>query len=142
MEIAEEPYKKLAFRSYLEYDTAEQLISMMAVTIPTGVPAQAALRWANGVLFAIGQFQQTDAISKQFMDGTLIWDHIDFASMPEYRPDLPVPGKPMITINVLNVSEHTIYGPLSDWIKQNLAKKRSKGQNNQSQKRSSRSTTK
>ena len=123
MQIAHEPYKKLSFRSYLEYDTPEELLDTMLMSVPPDLTARVALRWANGVLLAVGQFQQSDIVSKEFMEGHLIWDHIDFALMPQYRRTLVLAERPLIVINVLDLSQHSIYAPLAEWLKENLSTK-------------------
>jgi hypothetical protein len=123
MQIVHEPYEKLSFRSYLEYESPELLASTIGLAAPSHVAAQMTLRWSNGVLFVISGFQNTDIVTKEFVTGHLIWGHIDFALMPEYRKEIKLPDKPMLTTDVLDLSDHTVFGPFGAWIKENLAKK-------------------
>jgi hypothetical protein len=124
MEISFEPYKKLSFRSYLEYDSPEDLARNIALSIPSGVPVQATLRWSNGVLFAIAAFQQSESVSKEYLAGHVLYDHIDFALMSKYQKTIKLPEKPMVAVNITNLSEHPLFGNLGEWIKGNLAKKK------------------
>ncbi len=124
MEIAVEPYKKLSFRSYLEYPSPDDLANTVAAAIPPGVPASTAMRWSNGVLFSIASFQPSDSLTKEWIAGNVLYDHIDFSVMPQYQKEIKLPDKPMVVINLLNLSEHPIFGPLGEWIMKNIAKKR------------------
>ena len=124
MEISVEPYKKLSFRTYLEYSSPEDLARTLVMSIPPGVPASTTLRWSNGVLLAIASFQPTDSITKENIAGHMLYDHIDFALMPNYQKEIKVPEKEMVVLNVLDLSEHPLFGYLGQWIKQNLSKKR------------------
>ena len=124
MEISFEPYNKISFKSYLEHDSPEDLARIVALTVPVGVPAHSTFRWANGVLFSVAAFQATDSITKEYLAGHLLWDHIDFALMPTYEKEIKLPDKPLVTLNVLNLSEHPLFGAVGKWIKENLAKKK------------------
>jgi hypothetical protein len=124
MEIAHEPYKKISFRSYLEYDTPEKLAGTIAMNAPANVPAHITLRWANGVVFSVIGFQPNDSMTKENIAGHLMWDHIDFAIMPEYRSEIRLPDKPLVTFGVLDLSGHPLFELLCEWIKEHLAKKK------------------
>jgi len=123
MEIGFDPYKKLSFKSYIQYDTPEVFVKILTVAVPQGVPAQTTLHWSNGVLFRFANFQPTDSIVKEYVAGHLLWDHLEFAPMPQYAKQIKLPDNPLVTINVLNVSNHTLFGPLGKWICENLMKK-------------------
>jgi hypothetical protein len=122
MEIAFEPYKKVSFRSYLRYETAEELARAVSLSAPVGLPAQYTLRWSNGVLFHIVGFQPTDSVVKEYIAGHVVWDHIDFALMPRYVKEIRLPEKPLVVFSVLDLSEHPVFGPLGEWIRENLVK--------------------
>jgi hypothetical protein len=124
MEVAFEPYKKVAFQSYLMYESSEAFANVIGLARPPGVAAQTRLFWANGVLFRFFSHQPSEALSKEILNGHLIWDHVEFAPMPEYKNVLKVVERPLVMINVLNVSDHVIFGPVSKWIYDNLIKKR------------------
>jgi hypothetical protein len=124
MEISLEPYKKLTFRTYFEYNTPQDLARSLAMQIPVGIPASTTLRWSNGVLFAVANYQPTDSITKENIAGHVLYDHIDFAVMQEYQNEIKLPEREMVVLNILNLSEHPLFGELGHWIKQNLAKKR------------------
>src|SRR6266566_588321 len=117
MEISFEPYKKLSFRSYLEHNSPEDLARSVATAVPAGVPASTTLRWSNDVLFSAIAFQATDSVTKEYVAGHVLYDHIDFAVMPKYQKEIKIPEKPMVVLNVQNLSEHPLFGSLGDWIK-------------------------
>ena len=121
MEINFEPYEKITFRSYLNYGSVEQFASVIGLGSPPGIPSRAKLLWANDVLFRHFALPPTDAITKENIKGHLVLDHIEFAPMPEYQKEIQVlPDRPLMTIFVLDVSEHFVFDPLSKWIKENL----------------------
>lgn len=128
MEVAFEPYKKVSFQSYLMYESSEAFANVIALSSPPGIPGQARLFWANGVLFRFFSHPASEALIKERVNGHVIWDHIEFAPMPKYSNVLQAAERPLITINVLNVSNHIVFGPLTEWIRHNLIEKKSSKQ--------------
>jgi len=128
MEVAFEPYKKVSFQSHLLYETPEAFVNVIALTNPPGIPMQTRLFWANGVLFRFFNHPPSETLAKELVNGHLIWDHIEFAPMPEYKSEIKVEERPLIMINVLNVSNHVVFEPLTRWIRDNLIKKEPKTQ--------------
>jgi hypothetical protein len=123
MEIEFDPYKKLLFRSHISYENHEALVEAICMGTPAGIPGRATLFWGNGVLFRFFAFPPSEAISKEYVSGNLIWDHIEFAPMPTYVKEIQGPrNRSMFTVYVLDVSRHTTFGPLTKWIRDNLLK--------------------
>lgn len=122
MEMAFEPYKKVSFKSYLQYDNPEEMVNTLTISIPPGVPAQYILKWANGILFQFATFKPADSLIKEYIAGHLLWDHIDFAPMPQYTPEIQVPSKPMVAITVIDLSHHSLFVSVTEWIRENLLK--------------------
>ena len=120
MEVGFEPYKKLSFNSHLMYESAEAFTNVIALSHPPGVPGIARMFWANGVLFRFFNHPPSEESAKKIINGHLIWDHIEYAPMPEYKRMLQIKERPLVTINVLDVSNHTLFGPASKWIFDNL----------------------
>lgn len=124
MEIAFEPYKKVSFKSHLMYESPEAFAKVIALANPAGIPVQARLFWANGVLFRFFNLRPSETLAKEMVSGHIIFDHIEFAPMPEYRNQLQVAERPLVAMNVLNVSNHVVFGPFTEWIRDNLIKKK------------------
>ncbi len=120
MEVAFEPYKKVSFQSYLRYKNSQEFADVIASFYPPGVPSQSRLYWANGVLFRFFSHPPSDALVQETINGHLIWDHIEFAPMPEYESVLRVTSKPLVTLTVLDVSNHAVFSPVTRWIHNNL----------------------
>ena len=123
MEVAFEPYKKISFQSYLAYENAEAFTNVIVCATPPMALFQTSLLWANGILFRFFNHPPTDAVVKESINGHIIFDHIEFAPMPEYKNELKVPTKPLANIIVLDVSKHVVFNPLTAWIRDNLLKK-------------------
>lgn len=122
MEVAFEPYKKISFQSYLPYETVEEFASLIACGIPPNAIAQTTLFWANGILFRWYNHPPVEAVVKETISGHLIFDHIEFAPMPEYKNEIKVSTRPLANIIVLDVSKHIVFNPLTAWIRDNLLK--------------------
>ena len=120
MEVAFEPYKKLSFQSYLRYENAEAFANAIVLANPPGIPFQTRLFWANGILFRFFSHPPTEAVVKEQISGHIIWDHIEFASLPEFRSELKVAERPLGIVTVLDVTPHIVFGPLTAWIRDNL----------------------
>jgi len=121
MEIAFEPYKKVSFQSYLPYKTAEEFVAVIASPNPADVTFQTRLFWANGVLFRFFNHAPSEALAKEIVsNGHLIFDHIEFAPMPNFSQVLRHSERPLGTVHVIDVSKHVVFGPLCKWIKENL----------------------
>lgn len=123
MDVSFEPYKKVTFQSYLSYESSEAFANFIALATPPGVPAQNKLFWANGILFRFYAHAPSDAIAKEIVNGHLMWDHIEFAPMPKYQNEIKIAERPLVNINVLNVSNHVVLGQVTKWIYDNLVKK-------------------
>ena len=123
MEFAFEPYKKITFKSMVQYETPEKLAANIALAVHPSATAHSQLRWASGVVFSIIGFAQTDSLMKEFIAGNLIWDHIDFAMMPKYKEEVKLPNRPLVTFSVVNLSGHPVFEPLCDWLRKEFGKK-------------------
>lgn len=120
MEVNFRPYQKLTFQSFLKYKTSEEFANVIALAQPPGVPGITRLFWANGVLFRFFNHPPSEENAKNFLNGHATWDHIEFAPMPEYKRVIQINERPLVTINVLDVSNHTLFGPLTEYIRDNL----------------------
>jgi hypothetical protein len=63
----------------------------------------------------------TDVISRELINGHIIWDHVDFAPMSTYKREIQGPSdRPLVTINVVDVSGHSVFDDVTKWIRDNL----------------------
>lgn len=106
------------------YESPDAFANVLAVSTPPGIPGRTRLFWANGVLFRFFPLLPSEVMAREIVNGHLIWDHIEFAPMPEYRNLLQVAERPLLTINVLNVSNHIVFRPVTEWIRDNLIGKK------------------
>lgn len=123
MEVEFEPYKKLTFKSYFEYETSEQFVEAIAIPNPEGMIFQARLFWGNGVLFRCFNHPPSEALAKETISGHVIFDHVEFAPMLTFQKELKHPARTLGTITVVDVTKHIVFGSLSKWISDNLIKK-------------------
>jgi len=125
MEIEFEPYKKVTFQSYLAYENAEAFAKIIVSAVPHEAHSQTKLFWANGVLFRPFSHPPSEALSSEILKGHIIYDHVEFAPMAEYKSELKIVERPLVLINILNVSNHVVFDPLSKWIHDKLIAKKS-----------------
>jgi hypothetical protein len=123
MEVKFEPYKSMVFKSYLPFDSAASLIESIVDVNTPGTPIHIRLLWANGILIRFYNQAKSEALSKEYLSGNVIFDHIEFAPMKEYIKNPRLENRPMITVDVLDVSKHTVFNPLTAWIRDNLLSK-------------------
>lgn len=122
MEISFEPYKKVTFQSHLMYNSPQEFVDIIGLATPPGVPAQARLLWANGVLFRCFNHTPSETLSKEMLSGHVMFDHVEFAPMSNFVSELRISNRPLMTVFVLDVSKHVVFAPLAAWIRDNLLK--------------------
>jgi hypothetical protein len=112
----------------MQHENPEQLVSTIVAGSPSRVPVQVVLRWANGVLFMLAPFQPSEVVAKEFLSGHLLWDHLDFAIMSDFQRAIRIAERPLLQIDIIDLSDHPIYGPFANWIKNNLVVKATRHQ--------------
>lgn len=120
-QFAVEPYKQVTIRSYMKYDDAEAFAKAATQALGRGMGGRMGnFFWANGVIFKHSPYAQTDSVTKQYLEGTLTLDHMEYALMPEFRNEIRVDD---FVLTVLDVSKHTLFKELTKWIKNTVEKK-------------------
>jgi len=115
--IAVEPYRKLVIRTYLKYDSPEKMAKELAKGATGPIPI--VLRWDDGVLFYFWSYPVTDFVSQKLVEGILIWDHLDFALMKEFKDKIDVEGSPAQVV-VRDVRGHPLFDQLARFVKEQL----------------------
>ncbi|MDE1816725.1 MAG: hypothetical protein KGI11_09230 [Thaumarchaeota archaeon] len=120
-QFAVEPYKQVTIRSYMKYESAEAFAKAATHALSKGMGGRLGnFFWANGVIFKHSPYAQTDSVTKQYLEGMLTLDHIEYALMSEFRNEIRVED---FVLTVLDVSKHTLFRELTKWIKGTLEKK-------------------
>lgn len=123
LSVSVEPYKRIIIRSYLQYDSPELLIRAMTAHIPKAITGRiGSLLWSNEVVFKHISFPNSATVSRELLDGNLWIDHIDFAHMPKYRPDIKA-AESDVAFSVIDVTGHTTFDQLTSWMKAHILKK-------------------
>lgn len=126
MDVVLEPYERITIRSYLKYESPEAFANAITLSIGRGVPGRlGGLFWARGVIFKHYPYSPSDSINKEYLNGHLPIDHVEFAPMSELRSEIRI-GEVIVT--VMDVSNHQTLGALADWITDNLLDKKAKRQ--------------
>jgi hypothetical protein len=109
-----EPRKEVIIHEYTKYDSDEDLISAAIRGLPTG-SVLTALRWVDGVLLSFNALPINEVTTKELIEGRLYWDHVSFASMPEYKDQIIT--KTGITVVIGNVSNNPVFAAIAEFIK-------------------------
>ncbi len=113
-QVAFKPYQKITIRSKMRYPSAQAFADALTLSLARGMGGRGGnLFWANGILFRHFPFAPSDTILKEYLDGHLPIDHIDYAPMPEYSAEI---RSGEIVVTVLNVTYHTILSRIGRWL--------------------------
>ena len=104
----------------MKFSSPEVFAESLGAGMSKGMPGRFGnLFWANGIVFRHFPYAQTDSISKQHLLGHLPIDHIEYAIMPDFKSEIQVG---MISVTVVDVSNHSFFKDFTKWIKQKLDK--------------------
>ena len=123
MQIAYKPWESLEIKSYTVFPSAEQFVEAATAAIPPNAAGVATFLWGNGVLFrfqALAGGQGSDVLTTNFLRGRVIWEAVEAAPMPNLQSELHLPGKPMLSIRIQDVSLNTFLGPVTEWLSENV----------------------
>lgn len=118
MDIKFEPYKRLTIRNYAKFTTVEDFTDKLTLSLPRDTGGRhGALLWAHGVLFRHAPFFPTESMTKEYIEGHLLMDNLEFAPMPDFREEI---FTRQYTIPVMDVTNNKVLGELAGWIHDNL----------------------
>jgi hypothetical protein len=113
------PRKEVIIHEYTKYDSKDDFINTITNGIPPGsiLPP---LRWVDGILLSFRPLPMKESTIKSLIEGTLYWDHVSFAPMPEYKDQIITGNGITITIN--NVGGNAVFVAIADFIKKEFLK--------------------
>jgi len=117
-EVTYEPRKQVIIHEYSRYDSIEALIQGAYANAPPGANV-GPIRWAKGIALIHNAYPMTDTVVKELMEGRLHWDHVSFAPMDEYRPNIHL-DESRITATIIDVSVNPVFCVIADFIKEKL----------------------
>ena len=121
IQVKHQPRKQVIIHEMAIYDSAPQFIDFLTVGLPQGTVSQP-LRWINGVLFTFNPLgTNTDFLSRERVKGILHWDHVSFAPMKKYTPQMISQNN--IAIDIIDVSKNETFHPISKFLLKKLKKK-------------------
>jgi hypothetical protein len=114
------PYDKIIFRSALKFNSPKELGESLSKGASKSGISTLRLLWANGVIFRATRYP-SDAVIKEELKGIMNLNHVDFAAMDNYQESISI-SIPGLKIAVVDVSNHTLFGPLTLYIKNKFLK--------------------
>jgi hypothetical protein len=113
VEIVCRPPKEVIFLECTKYPSLEALSSTIGTIIMTGQPI--VLKWAEGVIFFYSPLPPTtDSLMKEFLEGTVYWVDVVYATMPEYKSTITLRT---LDIPVIDVSPNPTLREVAKWMK-------------------------
>jgi hypothetical protein len=119
-EVSYQPREKVIIHEYSCYDSIEALIKGAFAGAPPG--ANAMVKWVDGVVMVQNTYPMIETNVKELIEGRLHWDHVSFAPMEKYKPNLLLPEMG-ITVTIVDVSVNAVFRDIASFIKKNLMHK-------------------
>lgn len=119
VEVVFQPIRKIVIHEIIKNDF-NSFVRMKAQQMPNMPPPYA--RWIDGILFDfVGVMTPTpELINERFRDGTIHWEIINFAEMPQYRQTVAHPENGTI-LHVMDNSSNTAVSEAIRWLKKQPA---------------------
>lgn len=115
-----EPYEKVVVKSYFKEDFDSFVFDIFSGVDEGDKGIVGYLNWGHGIIFYHQAFPNSELIHKERIDGTLHIELLVFAEMENYVKEIPLAKDGHVKIAVIDVSEHTLFGPFTKWISENL----------------------
>ena len=105
--------KEVIFLECTRYPSLEALSTTIATIIRTGEPM--ILRWAEGIVFSYSLLlPTTESVMKEFVNGRIYWDSVIYASMPKFKPIIPMGT---LDIPVVDVTPNPTLKAVAKWMR-------------------------
>jgi len=113
------PRKEVIIHEYTKYNSSDDFINALTKGAPAGSIVNV-LKWVDGVLLSFRPLPMNEVIIKALIAGTLYWDHVSFAPMPEYQDQIITQNGVTVVIN--NVSGNPVFVAIAEFIKKEFLK--------------------
>lgn len=114
VDIDYKPIKKIAVHEIIK-NPLNNFIKMKTKSVnPNALPLP--VRWAEGVVFTATAFPPTEKLVNEEVDGTIHWQHVEFAEMPEYQQVI-TNQESGTTVGVIDFSNNTAVTDFIRWLK-------------------------
>jgi hypothetical protein len=121
IQVKHQPRKQVIIHEMAIYDSAQQFVDLLTVGLPPGTISQP-LRWINGVLLSFNPLPATtEFIAKERAKGILHWDHVSFAPLEKFIPQIISQNN--IAIDITDVSKNETFQAISKLLIKKLKKK-------------------
>ena len=124
MEIVYKPWETLEIKAYSVFESVESFVENSTNQVPVNAAGVGILFWGNGVLFRfvpLAAAQGSDRLTESLLRGKVVWELVEMAQMANYVPELKVPSKPMFALKVNNVTNNTLFGPVTKWMGERIS---------------------
>jgi hypothetical protein len=109
-----EPRKEIIIHEYTKYDSPEEFVENIARGAPAG--SMIASRWVDGVLLMFVPFPNDPVTTKEFLEGRVHWNHLNFAFMPEYKEQIITESG--VTLVIGDVSKNSSFQAIAEFVKE------------------------
>jgi hypothetical protein len=113
-----QPWEEIIVHEIVEYPL-EYFFTQATLGIPEGGVGRP-LTWSNGLIYRVKAIQPTEDVIKEQLQGIIHWSALHYARMPKYQKQVTRAGR--IRVPIVEMSNHTVFGPMVDWIKEKFLK--------------------
>jgi hypothetical protein len=113
-----QPWKKIIIHSITEYPL-EYFFNSATNGIQKGGIGRP-LMWSNGLIYRTSVIHPSEDVIKEQLQGIIHWATLHYAQMPEYQKEVVRAGR--VRVPIINMSNHTVFGPMAEWIKATFIK--------------------
>lgn len=115
VDVAYQPIKKIIIHEILK-QSLDDFVRMKAQSAPNGMSPMP-VRWIDGIVFAFNGMPVTpEMINERVRDGTVHWDFVEFAEMPNYQKALFHP-ETNVPLPIVDNSNNTAVSDVIRWLK-------------------------
>ena len=113
-----QPWKKIIVHEVVKFPL-DHFISGHSYGVQSGGVGRP-ITWADGIVFDIAHFRDTDDIIKEKLSGTIHWSALGYGVLETYQTEFKVSGN--IRIPIINQSDNKVFKEMVAWIKKNFEK--------------------
>ena len=114
VEFEYQPWKKIIIHEIVEFPP-DYFLDNQAMSAPEGGRSPP-LHWANGIIFVRIPLPPTEDVIAEQIKGTIHWSSLHFGRMRKYQKEIK--RSRSVTVPILDMSEHEIFGAMAEWIKE------------------------
>ncbi len=115
-----QPWKEIVIHEIIEWKPDDLFALIAREMLESGVVGVIpSTNWAEGIVFDISQFTETDEVVRERLNGTVHYSSVEFARMPEYKPEVQVNlGGTYYRVRLTRADMNPVFVELAKYLKE------------------------